>query len=132
MLKGNAVINTITIIGIGAIGALMFSQVPGMMDDIKFILSKTSVIGKAAEIADRLTLVGASPSDIKIIYNLPEDVTYTVFIKDGYVNVSTDENWAVSKTLSNLCFKLDHADGECKPDTVKTLMIKRNSIEKLG
>ena len=161
MLKGDAVTNTITIVGIAVIGALMFTKVPGVIDDIKIVLSKTSVIGKAAEIADLLTLSMTSPGDIKITYSLPEEVTYKVSVKDGYVNVSTDTEWAVSKTLSNFCFKFEPCDpgytylenkkvcdcdneGEelcprgdlyphekCRQEIVKFLMITKNKIEKV-
>ena len=122
MLKGNAVTNAIAIIGIGVIGALMFTRVPGMIDDIKIVLSKTSVIGKAAEIADSLTLATSAPDDIKITYALPEDVTYTLSVKNGYVNLTTQGQFATSKTLSNI---------EFGPDVVKSIVITKTMIEKV-
>lgn len=129
-MKGNVVTNTVTIVGIFAIGALMFTKVPGMVDDIQTVLSKTSVIEKAAEISDMLTLSSSSPGDIKIVYTLvPKDIPYTVFIKDGYVNVSTGDEWAVSRTTSNLCFMSDSE--ECRPEQVRKLMITKTSLEKV-
>lgn len=121
-MKGNVVTNAITIIGIGVIGALMFTRVPGMIDDIKIVLSKTSVIGKAAEVADLLTLSKSSPDEIKITYKFPEETSYTLSVKDGYVNVSTEKDWAISKTLSNVAFG---------PDVVKAITITKNSIQKV-
>lgn len=110
MLKGDAVTNTITITGIIVVGVLMFTRVPGMVDDIKLFLSKESVVAKAAEIADLLTLTTISPDSIKITYRLSEEVSFKVSVKDGIVNVSKDTDWAISKTLSELCFKFDPCD----------------------
>lgn len=130
-MKGNAVTNAITIVGIGVIGALMFAQVPDMMENIKSVLSKTSAIVKSAELADMLILSTSSPGDIKISYKLPPEVSYTVFIKNGIVNVSTEKEWASSKTISPLCFWKDPTDNECKPSAVKKLVITKTSIEKV-
>ncbi len=121
-MKGNVVTNAITIIGIGVIGALMFTRVPGMIDDIKIVLSKTSVIGKAAEVADLLTLGKSSPDEIKITYKFPEEISYTLSVKDGYVNVSTENDWARSKTLSNVVFG---------SEVVKSIVITKNSIQRV-
>ncbi len=120
MLKGSAVTSTITIIGFAVIGALTVSRIPGMIEDIQLVLSKTSVIEKAAEVADLMSI--ANSDDVKISYRFPEEVNYKLSASGGYVNVSTEEEWAISKTTSLINFG---------PDAVSSILISKSSIEKV-
>ena len=123
MVKAVAVTDAIIVVGMVAISALMFAQVPGMIDDIKVTLSKQSVRAQAVEIADKISLVSASPNDIEIIHNLPLGVSYTITVKDGYVTVETASDKAADRTISTLTFG---------PDTVKSLSITKDEIKKVS
>lgn len=104
MKKASAITDSVTIVGIIAISALMFAKVPGMVDDIKEILSKESVRAKSVEIANLLTLTSSSPNDIEIIYKLPSKIPYVVTVRDGNVTVEAGGDRAVAKTLSKIKF----------------------------
>jgi len=121
-MKGAIVTEAITIVGLIAIGALMFTQVPDMIDDIKDTLSKESVRAQAVEIANLLTLVNVATDDIDITitHNLPSEASYIVTVKDGYVIVESGEHKSLpTKTLSKLSFG---------PLAVKSLSITKNEI----
>ncbi|MBI2005161.1 MAG: hypothetical protein HYS80_00150 [Candidatus Aenigmarchaeota archaeon] len=122
MLKGSAATNALTIVGVGLVSVIMFAQVPDMVKDIRLVLSKDSVIAKSAEIADLLTRTASVPGDIKITHKLSDEVSYTISIKNGYVNISTENDWAVSKTFSNV---------EFESENVKSLLITKTSIIKV-
>ena len=122
MQKGDAVTNTITIVGFLVIGALMFTRIPGMIDDIKEVLSKTSVMGKAAEIADLMTIADSS-NDIRIKYEFPKDSVFTLSVNGGYVNVSNQNEWSASKTTSSIVFG---------PEIDNSIIISKTGIEKVG
>lgn len=101
-MKGIAVHEAILTIGMIVIsGTLLATQIPAMANDIKASLSKESVIEKSKELANLLSLVTASPDNFELVYHFPEGKVYEVNVKNGYVNVSTTEEWAVSKTLAS-------------------------------
>ena len=125
MGKAAIVTDAITIVGMIAIGALMFAQVPGMIDDIKETLSQESVRAQAIEIANLITLVHAATEnvEIKITHKLPSEGSYSVTVANGFVTVEAGNHKAVAKTLSTLAFR---------PDSVKELEITKNEIKKVG
>lgn len=124
MGKGAIVTDAIAIVGLIAIGGLMFAQVPGLIDEIKDTLSKESVIAQSFEIANLITLVNIAPKDmsIEITHKLPSEVPYTVTVKDSYVTVEASNHKAITKTLST------HTFG---PDAVKSLSITKKEIKKV-
>lgn len=122
-MKAAIVTDAITVVGMIAIGALMFAQVPGMADDIRDTLSKESVRAQAVEIANKLTLAGASPDDITVIHEMPSEVSYTVTVKDGYVTVENANDEAMAKTLSQLTFG---------PEVVNSISITKTGIGKVA
>ncbi len=119
-MKGNVVTNTLTIVGVMAISVLMFARVPGIIDDMKIVMSKESVIAESTEIANLLSLSKSAPNDMVIKYKLPEGNSYKLYVKDGYVNVSTSTDWAVSKTLYA---------GSFEKENVKEIIIKKDGVE---
>jgi len=122
MGKATIVTDAITIVGMIAIGALMFAQVPGMIDDMKNTLSQESVRAQSVEIANLVTLVSASPDNIEIIHELPSGISYTVSIDDGNVAVEAGSYRAVAKTFSTL---------EFGRSVVKSLSITKNKITRV-
>lgn len=125
MHKGAVVTDAIAVVGLIAIGGLMFAQVPGMMEDIKETISQESVRSQAVEIADLITLVNAASEDveIKIIHKLPPEGSYSVTVANGYVTVEAGGHKAVAKTLSKLAFG---------SDIVRELEITKDEIKKVG
>ena len=123
-MKAAIVTDAITIVGMIAIGALMFAQIPDMLDETKDILSKESARAQAVEIANFASLVSSSPADIQIIQELPPDASYTVTIKDGYVTVELPgQPPATAKTLYTQSFG---------PDIVKSLSITKSGITRVA
>lgn len=104
MRKSQAVTEALIYVGMIAIGVLMFVQIPKMVDDIKAVTSSESVVEQSKAIANLLSLVYAAPNDIKIPYDFPAGVSYSISVRNGYVNVSTSNEWAVAKTLSSIEF----------------------------
>ena len=121
-MKAAMVTDAITIVGMIAISALMLVKVPGMVDDMKTTLSQESVRSQAIEIANMITLVTASPYDIKIIHKLPSGASFTITVNDGNVTVQSGAFKAIAKTSSGLTFG---------PDTVRTLSITKNEIREV-
>lgn len=124
-MKASVVTDAITVVGMIAIGALMFAQVPGMVNDIKDTLSKEAVQSQAVEIANLITLTNIVTEDvsIKIIHTLPPEGSYSLTVKNGYVTVESGGVKPVVKTLSTLTFG---------PEIVKSLEITKNEIKKVA
>ena len=122
-MKAAIVTDALTIVGMIAIGALMFSQIPDMIDEMKDTLSKESARAQAVEIANFATLVGFSPSDIQMIHELP-DGSYTVTVKDGYVTVElSGQPPKQAKTLYTQPFG---------PNVVKSISITKSEITRVA
>ena len=117
-MKSQVAVNAIIYIGMIAISGLMFAQVPGMVNDIKTVTSQESVIEQAKTIASLLSLASATPNEIKIFYELPDQ--YSISVKDGYVTVITDNEQGISKTLSDI---------EFEQTNVKSLVIMKDRME---
>ncbi len=99
-MKAVAVQEALLTIGVVVISSILIAtQIPSMASDIQEILSKESVKEKSQDIADLLVISTSAPNEIKLVYSFPVEKSYDVFIKDGYVNVSSDEEWAISKTI---------------------------------
>ena len=122
MSKGSVVTEGITIVGMIAISALMFAQVPDMVSDIKETLSKQSAHAKAVEIADYLELVGSATGDMSYTYILSEDTPYTLTVDDGVVTVRVKDITATDKTSSSITFQTDD---------VKAITITKGGIQKV-
>lgn len=123
MVKGSVVTDSIAIVGMIAIAALMITRAPGMITDMRDALSQESVNASAVVIANRLTSASSSTDNKEFIHKLPTEVPYTLTVKDGYVTVEIAGKKAVSKTLSTLTFG---------PDTVSTVSITKNGIKKVA
>ena len=109
-MKASAVQEAILTIGMVVIGGiLMATQIPGMINDIQSISSKESVIEKSKEVANLLSIATASPDEIKLVYSFPTEKSYDISIENGYVNVSSGDDWAASGTLAQLKFSKTNA-----------------------
>ncbi len=109
-MKALAVTEAILTVGMIVISAtLLATQIPSMVNDMKAVMSKESVVEKSKELANLLSIATALPGEIKLIYSFPSEKVYDVTIKDGYVNVSSGESWATAKTLVGLDFRKDNA-----------------------
>jgi len=119
-MKGIAVHEVILTIGIVVISAtLLATQVPAMVDDIQASLSKESVKERARELANLLSIVTASPGEAKLTHSFPAGKSYSVVIKDGYVDVSSGSDRAAAKTLAFI--------PEFRKDNVQALTITKAS-----
>lgn len=118
-MKAIAVTEAILTVGMVVITSIMIAtQIPGMINDIKQVLSKESVGEKSQELANLLSIATSSPNEIKMIYALSSEKSYDISINNGYVNVSSDSEWATAKTLVLIDFS--------KPN-VQTLTITKTS-----
>ncbi|MEM5797262.1 MAG: hypothetical protein QXD72_01160 [Candidatus Aenigmatarchaeota archaeon] len=98
-MKAAIVTDAITIVGIIAISSLLFVQLPGMIDDIKVVMEKESALAKAKELASLIALSNSAPSEIRLVYKLPENANVTA---GAALITVTMKDTASYKTLSNL------------------------------
>ncbi|MBI2547562.1 MAG: hypothetical protein HYW23_03900 [Candidatus Aenigmarchaeota archaeon] len=99
-MKASAVTEAITLVGVVTVSVMMFSQVPGIITDMKIVLSKESSLSKVKEISSLISIASSSPSDMKIVYDLKEKSS--VSSKDGILTLTTSKGTISYKTLSDL------------------------------
>lgn len=127
IMKSVAVQEAILTIGMALIGGIMIAtQVPAMTNDIQSLLSKESTIEQSKTLANLLSIATASPNEIKFVFSFPIEKSYNVSIKNGYVNVSSENSFAAVKTLAyNIeCNKDTFTD--CAKSNVQKITIIKN------
>ncbi len=135
-MKAIAAAEFLMIIGMLAIVATMFSQVPKEVENLSELLTLSSADAVAKDIAGLIVTSASAPESITITYNLPEETSYTIAIKNNYVTVtaiSEDKTETASAKIPVDISKEDMKD-------VKTLEItktvedgqNRHEVTKLG
>jgi hypothetical protein len=86
-MKSLAAVEGLLIVGMAAIAATMFIQIPKEMEQLTTLTSLSSVSsvakGISGLIAASAVSPAVSPTNISILYKLPEEASYTIYI-DGY------------------------------------------------
>ena len=90
-MKAVAVTETLLIIGMIAVSAVMLVKIPGEINDLKQLPALSSANAVAKDIAGLLTTTAASPHNIVLFYSLPEEASYNVSFKNYTVYV--DASW---------------------------------------
>lgn len=92
-MKAISVIETILIVGMCVIAALMFIQILNEINDLTKLLALSSANAIAKDIAGLLTTTAIAPHNITLNYALPEEASYNISLQDYtvYVNVSWDK-----------------------------------------
>ncbi len=99
-MKSSVVTDSIALVGMIAISGLMFGQVPGMVDEIKSILSSENLRMQSVEVANLITLASASSIDTEITHTFPSRVPFTITVNNGYVSVEAGGSSKSSEFLS--------------------------------
>lgn len=120
-MKALSVIETILIVGMSAIAALMFVQIPSEVNDLTKLLALSSANTVAKDIAGLLTTTAIAPHNITLNYSLPKEASYNISLQNYtvYVNASWEEpkvrvENSSAKTTVNISTQLEQ---------VKTLKI---------
>ena len=90
-MKAIAVAEILLIIGMSAVSAVMFTKIPGEINDLKQLLALSSANAVAKDIAGLLTTTAISPHNMTLFYSLPEEASYNVSFKNYTVYV--DASW---------------------------------------
>jgi hypothetical protein len=90
-MKAVAVTETLLIIGMIAVSAVMFVKIPGEINDLKQLFAISSANAVAKDIAGLLTTAAISPHSMTLFYSFPEEAFYNVSFKNYTVYV--DASW---------------------------------------
>lgn len=128
-MKSSAVTDSIALVGMIAISGLMFGQVPGMVDEIKSILSSENLRIQSVEVANLITLAYASPIDTEITHAFPSQVPFTITVSGGYVTIEAGGNSKSSGFLSAMESRPSCPIGAVLSDDEETCSLTINDNE---
>lgn len=109
-MKSIAAIEALLIVGMAAIAATMFVQIPKEVEQLTEITALSSASSVAKDISGLIITSAASPGSIKIQYSLPEQASYDISIQGYYVKVTAtfkETEVKVENAAEKIPFKLE-------------------------
>ncbi len=109
-MKSLAAVEALLMVGMAAIAATMFIQIPKEVEQLTELTTLSSASAVAKDISGLITTSTISPGSITILYTLPEKAPYTISISGYYVKVTSTSQKPEIKAESStegIPFKLE-------------------------
>ena len=113
-MKSLAAVEGLLIVGMAAIAATMFIQIPKEMEQLTKLTALSSATSVAKDISGLIITSAASPAispeNISILYKLPEEASYTVYIDNYDVKVTAtfkETEVKIENAIEKIPFKIN-------------------------